>query len=146
VNPLTAAELRRIDPRNVIAYLVGQGWAQAHIDLAKSVLTRDTRDGVTDVWVPLDGSSRDFAVRIKQAIETIADVESRDVASVYSTLLLTADIVSMRIDGPLEEGGTLPLDASEEIFKAAKDLVYAAGREAAGTPKPPAAASCGIHA
>jgi hypothetical protein len=130
VNRLTADELRRIDPRNVIAYLVGQGWSQAHIDPVKSVLTRDLGNDVIDVWVPLDPGLRDFAVRIKQTIEAIADVEDRDVGAVYTTLLLSADIVSMRIDGPLEATGTLPLDVSGDVFKAAKDLVYAAASSA----------------
>ncbi len=120
------ADLNRVDPLNVLAYLQGNGWAVTNRTDRAIVATMRTNGQELDILLPLVPTLRDYSLRVAEVIRTLATVEDRDARGVLNSLLLSADIVRLTVKGDDTTDGTIALERAPAVFENARSLMLAA--------------------
>ncbi len=90
----------RVEPHDVVRYAQARGWVLARsLPGPFHVLTHPDSD-LDQVLVPRSAHADDFAVRVVEAAERLAERERRSVNAVLSDLLsVAADVVRFRVRG-----------------------------------------------
>lgn len=124
-----AATLRALKPLELAAYLRAKGWRQQPEFERKSSLwlnENDTGEEV-DIFLPLNRDVADYALRISEALRTLASVEKRSQLDVMNDLLtFSVDLIRVRAPGAALENGSLPIDQAVAFVERARDLILAA--------------------
>ncbi|MDZ4783834.1 MAG: hypothetical protein SGJ19_26600 [Planctomycetia bacterium] len=88
-------------------------------------------NGLQQVLVPIDSTRPDFVERMQEAVQTLADFESRSAAAVVTDLLnFDSDVLRYRVDSRRTEKGTLPLTQAIDLLGGAKQSLMAAAHSA----------------
>ena len=123
--------LRRVSPTILRAYLEAHGWVQEETWRNRILVWSITQDEqVKEILAPLREQSDAYAVRISEAIASLADIEERSQLDVYYDVIgAGADVIRLRsLNGVGQTGWTL--GDSVDFLTRARDLVMAAARAA----------------
>jgi hypothetical protein len=115
-------------PLDVLAYLRSSGWTL--LGYFADSATVWNRDG-HQVLLPQDGSLADFARRMAEILDTLAEVEQRSQLEIVRDLATaTSDVVRLRVVSPVSEDGSVGLEEGVALVESAKDLILSAARAA----------------
>ena len=119
--------LLSLQPAQVRLYAVQAGWKQISTKNPSVILLNHPTDELEQIRVPLNGSSRDRAFLMYEAIRTLAESEHRSLREVWSDLAApSADQLQVRMVSRDAEAGTLPLAEGLNLFQGGRDLLLAA--------------------
>lgn len=121
-----------LSPNHVGGYLHARGWVDRGAFGPNGRLYR--REGGSDaqeIVLPTRRSVVDFTRRMAELVQTLAEVEQRDTASVVFDLACTSfDIVRIR-SKDADQYGSIRFDEGLQLHEEARNLVLAAARAAA---------------
>jgi hypothetical protein len=123
------AELRKIEPNQVEAYLEKHGWQRkSYIDQKASVWTiADDSEEKAEVLLPLDTSFRDYIFRISDILQTLETIEHRSQFDIYKNLIESlSDIIRIRLTHNSFDDGTVPLNNGYNLFRHAREMMLSA--------------------
>jgi hypothetical protein len=120
--------LESLRPFEVSAYLRSTGWTLAgFMGESATVWNRGDRR----VWLPQDISFADYARRLAEILETLAETESRSELEIVRDLATAAaDIVRVRVVSALASDGSVSIEEGVRLFECSKDMLLAAARAA----------------
>ena len=120
--------LRLIKPQQVRGYALAKGWQRVP-GVNGEIALFNRPDGEYDqLIVPMDDGLDDYAKRLREVVENLAEVESRPVSEVLNDLISPdADIVRYRMASPATARGTIPLVEGIRLLDGAKRSILAAG-------------------
>lgn len=117
--------LSEISPGTLTAYLRSRGWAAGRVERDLGFFHKLIDGDDVEFDVPLRQDVRDYARRVRDALENLTIVENRSQYDIYQDLIRTnQDIVRISIDVP--ESGRVGLDEASVLFWATRELVLAA--------------------
>lgn len=124
------AALSQVSPVQLRAYLEANGWTLYENWRELIFVWVKAKDEQThQVLAPLHDHSDTYAMRIGEAVKTLAEVEGRSQLAVYYSLLAAgSDVLRLRPQDKPRAGGSLPVSAA--LLTQARDLVTAAARAA----------------
>ena len=123
--------LRRVSPTILRAYLEAHGWVQEGKWRNRILVWSITQnEQVREILAPLREQSDAYAIRISEAMASLADIEERSQLDVYYDVIgAGADVIRLRsLNGVGQTGWTL--GDSVDFLTRARDLVMAAARAA----------------
>jgi hypothetical protein len=122
------AAVKAIAPFDAALYLRAKGWKQQGLAAPGASLWIFQAGGQEfEALLPMDIETRDYALRMGDLLQVLAAAEGRSQSLVYNDLLMiTADVVRIRIADPELNDGTLPIEEHVQIAQKARDLVLAA--------------------
>src|SRR5258706_1763148 len=95
-------------PLDVVAYLRSAGWILAGYFAESATIWQ--RNG-KQVLLPQDVSFADFARRMAEILDTLAEVEQRSQLEIVRDLATaTSDVIRLRVVSPVSEDGSLGLE------------------------------------
>ncbi len=117
-----------LKPLDVVTYLRTTGW----------ILTGVYRDSASiwkhnghQVMVPQETAFADYARRLADVMEVLAETESRSPLEILRDLTTsTADVVRVRLTSPSIVDGSVSLEAGVSLIESSRDLVLSAARAA----------------
>jgi hypothetical protein len=120
--------LLTIPPVDAALYLRSKGWVESSSQPGRASYWRLTvGDDEYEALLPLDHGLKDYALRMGELLHVLAVAEGRSQPEIYSDLLLvTADVMRIRIADPESADGTLPIEDNAQIAQKARDLMLAA--------------------
>ncbi len=119
--------IQTLRPLEVAAYLRSKGWSSIRSETGVSSWQLTHKGEEFELLMPLDGSFRDYALRMGEVLRTLAVAEDRSQTDIYADLLTTfADVVRIRIDDPEAKDGTLSIEGHAQIAQKIRDLLLAA--------------------
>lgn len=124
-----AAALRALKPLEMAAYLRTKGWCLEADLHGKGGLWLKTGEGGAefDVTLPAKREMGDYALRMAEALRTLAEVEDRSQLDVIRDVQTTmADLLRIRAPSREAESGTLPLDQAVSFVERSRDMMLAA--------------------
>lgn len=126
--------LRAIRSVDAALYLRASGWQQHDLQLGRASLWRRMIEGAEfEILLPMDSELRDYELRMGDMLGVLSTTENRSQSQVYNDLLLvTADVIRVRIADPELRDGSLPIEEHAQIAQRARDLVLAAACAATG--------------
>ena len=132
-----ANELRRVTPVLLGTYLGVQGWVRQETWKDRIVVwSKDTGHATLEVLVPLREQSDAYAVRLSEAVATLAQLESRSQLEVYYDMVgAGADVIRLRPISAYERQ-SWSLSDSADLLGGVKDLLQAAARAAENPGRP----------
>lgn len=119
--------MKALRPLEVAAYLRSRGWMPQDAAAGRAtVWTQSVANEEYEALLPLDPSSRDFALRMGDILQVLAVVEKRSQEEIYADLLTTtADVLRIRIEDADLQDGTLPIEVHTRVAQKARDLMLA---------------------
>ena len=132
-----AGALRRITPVLLSTYLSVHGWERQETWKERiGVWALEGETGAVEVLVPLREQSDAYAVRMSEAVATLARVEERSQLDLYYDLIgAGADVIQLRpMSGRAQQNWSL--NDSAELLARAKDLLLSAARAAENPGRP----------
>ncbi|TVR97728.1 MAG: hypothetical protein EA406_08365 [Rhodospirillales bacterium] len=124
-----AAVLDALKPLELAAYLRAKGWRRkADINGKGSLWLVELPDGEEfDVTLPLRQDLADYALRMGELLQTVAQVEGRSELEVLRDLMTTtADLVRVRATGHGADNGSLPLELAVTLVERSRDMILSA--------------------
>lgn len=127
---MTALDVSHLPPVDLARYLAATGWLEDYHEPDVSVWTVGAGENGFEVLVPFNDGFRDYEVRLREALRTVALAEDRHPETVL------ADVLSVAVDSqhfrllPATPVGTLPLAAIIDVARGVRDLMYAAAHSA----------------
>jgi hypothetical protein len=121
--------LRALKPLEMAAYLRGMGWRkEADFDGKASLWLRKAQGGEElDVTLPLKQELGDYALRMGELLETLAQAEQRSELEVLRDVMTaTADLLRIRTPSDPVENGTLPLEQAVSFVERSRDMMLSA--------------------
>lgn len=115
-------------PLDMVAYLRSEGWALAgYMGDAATVWRRQAQQ----ILLPQDSSFVDYARRVAEILDTLAEVENRSQLEIVRDLATaSSDVVRVRVSSTLATDGSLALEEGVTLFESAKDILLSAARAA----------------
>jgi hypothetical protein len=114
-------------PAELATYLRAGGWRLTRRGSTSAVWTMPHEDDEFEILQPLDPGLRDYAARMRDAIEVLAVVESRSELDVLRLLSTTSmDVHTVRLHPSDQPPGTIGLDDGVLAFDSLRTLVSAA--------------------
>jgi hypothetical protein len=140
-----------VRPRDLASYLRATGWS--FVDQEEGRYTIWAANGGaeevpadTEILVPVSRDSRDYALRVGEALRALSEIEKKTVEAILVDVQhASADVVRIRLEGIRAAGGEVPVDQGASLIGGAKDLMFAAACAATQrrpyfhTRRPPAA-------
>ena len=123
-----AATLRAIRPAEAAAYLRGQNWKHTEtIGDKATVWTKSAgKDGAYEIVLLLDPTLGDYARRMGEVMQTLQAAEQRSQLDILRDIsVAAADVVRIRLQHGLIEGGAVPLDYAVAMVEQARELLLA---------------------
>jgi hypothetical protein len=125
-DPATLGALR---PLELTGYLRANGWRQ-EADLAGKGslwLLRNSEGQEFDIALPARRELADYALRMAEALQTLAEVERRSQLDILRDIqTTTSDLVRVRARSRDAENGTLPFDQAVAFVESSRDMLLAA--------------------
>jgi hypothetical protein len=121
--------LRGLRPLELAAYLRAKGWKQEADLNGKGSLwfLRVPHHTEYDVTLPARRELRDYALRIGELLQTLAEAEGRSQLEILRDVqTTTADLIRVRAPNKDTENGTLPLDKAVDFVGRSRDMMLAA--------------------
>lgn len=119
--------LKLIKPQQVRSYAIAKGWQRVPTKRAEIALFNSPRGEPDQLIVPMDETFQDYARRMAEAIENMAQLEARPAIAVLNDLLTyDADIVRYQVCSPTTARGTIPLLEGIRLLEGAKRSLLAA--------------------
>ena len=117
--------IQAISPMDAASYLRAKDWHQ--IQSGERASLWSTRDGAFEVFLPLDTTAGDYALRMGDLLQTLALAEERSQIQIYRDLLTIGfDAVRIRVDDPEMVDGSLPLEQYTQIAQKTRELILSA--------------------
>ncbi|MGB7444181.1 MAG: hypothetical protein WA919_24200 [Coleofasciculaceae cyanobacterium] len=90
--------IKTIEPQKLRDYLQAHGWYKDRpfLNNATVWLKQDSERGEFEILLPLKQDVRDYAPRIREAIETLEIVENRSQVDILSELMTTANNITIQ--------------------------------------------------
>ena len=123
--------LRKVSPTMLRAYLEAHGWVHEQTWRDRILVwSSAASEQVREILMPLREQSDTYGVRMAEAVEVLAVIESRSQIEVYHELIgAGADVIRLRpLNGAGQSGWTL--GESVDFLTRARDLLTAAARAA----------------
>ena len=119
--------LQLIKPQQVRGYAIAKGWQRVP-NVNGGIALFDHPQGKYDqLIVPMDESFDDYAERVRDVVENLAEFESRSVTEVLNDLMTPeADILRYRVASPSTGRGSIPLNEGIRLLEGAKRSILAA--------------------
>ncbi len=115
-----------LNPLEVRAYLIDTGWSEARVLAGRGSFWLHPSGSGGEVPLPHDRSIGDFAERMRDAVEVLAQVEERSPLAVLTDLERAGlDVIRVRLVSSEIEDGSVPLDRGVELMESARNTVYA---------------------
>jgi hypothetical protein len=126
-------ELAQLDPDLVAAYLESSGWVRRRsIGNAGSLWATSDEGSARSVLLPERRDLGDFAARLEDLVETLADYEERPEPAVMVDLrLVDTDVVRVSVAHGQVKLGTLPIGEAASLIAGAKAMITASACAAA---------------
>lgn len=123
-----AEAMKALSPLEVVAYLRSTGWEEArHFQNRASIWTLRIGDEEFEAAIPLQQSLGDFALRMGDVVQVLAEAEQRSQVDVYSDLSTAyADVVRIRIADLGMRDGTMSIESYAQAAQRTRDLFLAA--------------------
>jgi hypothetical protein len=119
--------LSRLSPRDAMGYAKSRGWQQFRTTGRLMIFRRPEPDSLDQLLLPVDASRPDFAARMEDAIERLAEFENRSTATIVTNLMnYDADVLRYRVASQRAERGTLPLVQAIDLLAGAKQSLLSA--------------------
>jgi hypothetical protein len=127
VDPSLTAAAGAVRSRHVVTYARARGWVATETASAELlVLSRPDHD-LAQLLVPKFRDRSDYARRILDVAERLAQVEARHVVSVLNDLQAPlADTLRIQVDAATTAGGTILLEHGLEVLRGARDSILSA--------------------
>lgn len=131
INLRSSDFLNAIKPEEITKYLEAHGW-QVVGRLPGKATTWEFVEGNSsadqlNVLVPITTSFADYALRINNLIDTLAEVEQRPSIDIYRDLLtVDEDVLRVRAIHPEAEDGTIPLRDAYKLIDGTYKMLEAA--------------------
>ena len=120
-------ELRALSPVTLQEQLRSRGWQEQEATPFVVVYRR----GTDELDVPLRADFADYARRVEELLEVLAELEGvRPTELLESLVQPEGDTLALRVESPVTETGTIPLDDSLRIRHGMKVMVLAAAHSA----------------
>jgi hypothetical protein len=120
--------LESLRPFEVSAYLRSTGWTLAGFMGDSATVWNQ---GERRVWLPQDIAFADYARRLAEILETLAETESRSELEIVRDLATaTADVVRVRVASALASDGSVSIEEGVRLFECSKDMLLSAARAA----------------
>lgn len=121
--------LQKLDPVTLQEQLRSRGWRVDDTAASKHALTY--RRGGDELDVPLRPDLADYGRRVEELVGLLAALDGVTPTALLDDLLQPeGDTLAVRIDSPLTDSGTIPLDESIRIRQGMRSLVLAAAHSA----------------
>lgn len=133
----TLHRLHELPPDDVASYLSASGWRQNGTYGRTTVWTRRDHDEGPDLLLPFSRELRDYPQRLHELVDTLADQEDRDPATLLQDLLEPRTDVQYVHTEPQTPSGSTPIHEGFKAVKGVHDLFLAAATTAT-LPTPPA--------
>ena len=124
--------LARLSLLDVRAYLATQGWSAVgrYGTVATIYKIKNSTGKSTELLLPMRENLADYAARMGDIVETLADVEHRDEIAVFHDLVKAGfDVVRFRAPNA-DEAGTIDLQSGVALYDHARDVIAAAANAA----------------
>lgn len=120
--------LRLIKPQEVRGYALAKGWQRVPGVNGEIALFNRPNGQLDQLIVPMDDGLDDYAKRLREVVENLADFEARPVSEILNDLISPeADVVRYRVASPATARGTIPLVEGIRLLDGAKRTILAAG-------------------
>jgi hypothetical protein len=121
------AALASLNPVEVASYLRGTGWISQDWINARARLWIRQGDGGRGLLLPTERQVADYAIRMGDLVERLAQSEDRSELEVLSDLQTSGvDVVRVRAQPEHATDNSIPLDDGVEMVKAAREMLLAA--------------------
>jgi hypothetical protein len=119
--------LQAVNPQDLRAYALAVGWERVgNLEGRFTVLSHPGAD-LDQVLVPLNVHAADYGRRIGDAVQALADKETRPALEILNDLLQAdADVLRFRVISAEALRGTLPLEKAIDLLEGAKQALLAA--------------------
>lgn len=123
-----AEAMRTLSPLEVVAYLRSTGWEESRrVQSLASVWKLQVRGEEFEAAIPLQNSLGDFALRMGDVVQVLAEAEQRSPTDVYSDLSTAyADVVRIRLADLSMRDGTMSIESYAQSAQRTRDLLLAA--------------------
>ena len=102
--------LQLIKPQHVRSYALAKGWKRVPGVNGEIALFNHPRGQLDQLIVPTDESFDDYANRLREVVENLAQFESRPIGEALNDLITPdADIVRYRVASAATGRGSIPL-------------------------------------
>lgn len=118
-------QLKSVEIESLNVYLETRGW-DSEAAVGGTVWRYSVGDDEAFILVPRSNSFRDYARRVREAIETLAEVEGRHPGEVLENINLLGYDVQYVITRPPTRSGTTPLLDGVNAFHSIQDWVLSA--------------------
>ncbi len=119
--------LQLIKPQQVRSYAIAKGWQRVPNVNGNIALFNHPGAQWDQLIVPMDESFDDYAKRLQDVVENLAEFEGRPAAEVLNDLLTPeSDILRYRIASPATGRGSIPLLEGIRLLEGAKRSILAA--------------------
>ena len=116
--------LRSIKPNFIKNYALSSGWDREG-ELPNKYFIYIHRVSRKQLIVPMNVEFDDYAHRVLDALELIAEIEKRQIPSVLNDIFTpNADIVKFRLSGQEYENGTVPLGEGLNLISGSKKSLF----------------------
>jgi hypothetical protein len=117
----------RINPVDARAYALASGWNRLDgVNGKVAVFTLPSSD-LDQLIIPLDQGAPDYARRMAEVVENLAEKEGRSSVEILNDLLIPpSDVLRFRLDEPESQGGFLPLNQGLDFLSGARRALLAA--------------------
>jgi hypothetical protein len=121
-----------LSPTHVSGYLLARGWSdQGPFGPNGRIYKRELGSSRQQVVLPTRRSIVDFTRRMAELVQTLAEVERREVpAIIFDLACASFDVIPIR-DKDADEYGSIRFDEGLQLHEEAKNLIVAAARAAA---------------
>lgn len=121
-----STSLHNVAPEDVASYLAAKGWRRNGQYGKTTVWTRPESDYGVDLLLPFSREFRDYAERLSELIDAVAEHEQRDPGLVLQDLLEPRTDVQYIHTYPDAPSGSAPLHEGFKAVKGVHDLFLAA--------------------
>lgn len=121
--------MKALKPLEVASYLRSKGWIKSENIGDKASLWTIVKNGEDelDVTLPLKRELGDYALRMGEVINTLAETEERSSLEILSDIQsIRADVVRIRALGSQAEHGSLPLGSAIRLVESSRDMLLSA--------------------
>lgn len=118
--------LQLIKPQQVRGYALAKGWQRVPGVNGEIALFNRPGGGWEQLIVPMNETLDDYARRLREVVENLAELESRPAAEVLNDLIAPdADILRYRVASPVTGRGSIPLLEGLRLLDGAKRSILA---------------------
>jgi hypothetical protein len=119
--------LSRLSPRDVQGYAKTRGWMPFRTSGRLMVFNRRDPGALDQLLVPVDSARSDFAERMRDAVEKLAEFEERPFSTILTDLVnFDSDVLRYRVASQRVQRGTIPLVQAIDLLAGAKQSLMAA--------------------